>query len=405
MSTVTEKAKALAAELAVECTTTGDIQEMLKNLFAGTVEKILEAEMEEHLGYEKNSIVGNNSGNSRNGYGKKVIQSEYGESEIVVPRDRIGSFDPQIISKRQTRTDEIESKVLAMYAKGMTTRDIEDSIREIYGAEVSASLISRITDKILPEVNEWQNRPLSDIYPIVFFDGIVFKSRKDNKIINKCVYTVLGIDMDGQKEILGIWLSENESASFWASVCNDLKNRGVRDIFIACHDNLKGLSSAINSAFYKCAQQLCVVHQIRSSTKFVPWKDRKAVCADLKKIYGAVNLDDAEFAKEEFREKWDKKYPSILKSWDTNWTELVTFFEYSPEIRKLIYTTNAVEGFHRMLRKFTKTKTIFPTDDSIKKAVYLSVKEISKKWTMQIRDWCLIYGQLMIYFEERINAA
>ncbi len=362
MSTINEKAVALAEELAMECKSTGDIQELLKQLFAGTVEKILEAEMEEHLGYEKHSITGNNSGNSRNGYTRKTIQSEYGESEIAVPRDRSGSFDPQIIAKRQTRTDEIEDKVLAMYAKGMTTRDIEDSIREIYGAEVSPSLISRITDKVLPEVNEWQNRALSEIYPIVFFDGIVFKGRKDSKIINKCVYTVLGIDMEGQKDILGFWLSENESASFWASVCNDLRNRGVKDIFIACHDNLKGIGTAINATFPKCGQQLCIVHQIRSSTKFVPYKDRKAVCADLKRIYGAVNLSDAEYAKEEFREKWNVKYPSILRSWDDNWAELVTFFEYSSEIRKLIYTTNAVEGFQRMLCIFTKNKTIFPTE-------------------------------------------
>ena len=404
MNTVSDKARALAAELATECKSTGDIQELLKTLFSGTIEQILEAEIDEHLGYEKHSIQGNNSGNSRNGYGKKIIQSEYGESEISVPRDRTGSFIPQIVGKRQTRTDEIEEKVLTMYSKGMTTRDIEDSIREIYGAEVSASLISRITDKILPEVNEWQNRPLSEIYPVIFFDGIVFKSRKDNKIINKCVYTVLGIDMEGRKDILGIWLSENESASFWLSVCNDLKNRGVKDIFIACHDNLKGLSDAISSVFKQCSQQLCIVHQIRSSTKFVPWKDRKIICADLKKIYGAINLEDAEYAREEFREKWDPKYPSILKSWDANWAELCTFFQFSSEIRKLVYTTNAVEGFHRMLRKYTKTKTIFPTDDSIKKAVYLSVKEISKKWNQQIRDWGLIYSQLVIHFEERLAA-
>jgi len=404
MNTVNDKAKALATELAAQCTTTGDIQELLKTLFSSTIEQILEAEIEEHLGYEKNSIQGNNSGNSRNGYGKKTIHSEYGDSEISVPRDRGGTFEPQIIGKRQTRTDEIEEKVVAMYSKGMTTRDIEDSIREIYGAEVSASLISRITDKILPEVNEWQNRPLSDIYPVIYFDGIVFKSRKDNKIINKCVYTVLGIDMEGRKDILGIWISENESASFWLSVCNDLKNRGVKDIFVACHDNLKGLSEAVNSVFKQCSQQLCIVHQIRSSTKFVPWKDRKIICADLKKIYGAINLEDAEYAKEEFREKWDKKYPSILKSWDANWAELITFFQFSAEIRKLIYTTNAVEGFHRMLRKYTKTKTIFPTDDSVKKVVYLSVKEISKKWTQQIRDWGLIYGQLVLHFEDRLAA-
>ena len=401
-SPLTDNAQKLAAELAAECKTTGEVQELLKTLFSGAVERILEAEMDEHLGYCKNDVLGNNSGNSRNGYGRKTIKSEYGESEIAVPRDRAGSFEPQVIPKRTTRTDEIEEKILAMYAKGMSTRDIEDNIREIYGAEVSASLISRITDKILPDVNEWQNRPLEGIYPVIFFDGIVFKSRKDNKIINKCVYTVLGVDMEGQKDILGCWISENESASFWLGVCNDLKNRGIRDVFVACHDNLKGLSEAISSVFRQCSQQLCIVHQIRASTRFVPYKDRKTVCADLKNIYGAVNLDDAEYAREEFREKWDKKYPAIMKSWDQNWADLVTFFQFSAEIRKLIYTTNAVEGFHRMVRKYTKTKTIFPTDDSIRKAVYLSIREISKKWTMPIRDWGIIYGQLVLHFEERL---
>lgn len=404
MNTVATKEKALVELLAAECKSTGDVQGLLKRLFGQTVENLLEAEMDEHLGYEKHSATGVHSGNSRNGYGSKTVTSEYGESQIAVPRDRNGTFEPRVIEKRQTRTDEIEQKVLAMYSKGMTTRDIEDSLREIYGAEVSASLTSRITDKILPEVNERQNRPLESIYPVMFFDGIVFKARKDNKIINKCVYTVLGIDMEGQKDILGFWLSENESASFWASVCNDLKNRGIQDIFIACHDNLKGLSAAINASFPQCQQQLCIVHQIRSSTRFVPHKDRKAVCADLKKIYGAVNLDDAEYAKEEFREKWDQKYPSILRSWDENWADLVTFFEYSPEIRRLVYTTNAVEGFHRMLRKYTKTKTIFPTDDAVRKAVYLSIKEISKKWTQPIRNWGLIFSQIVIFFEKRLRA-
>ena len=293
---------------------------------------------------------------------------------------------------------------MAMYAKGMSQRDIEDTIREIYGAEVSQGLVSKITDKILPEVNEWQNRPLEKIYPVVFFDGIVFNSRKDNRIVNKCVYSVLGINMEGQKEILGTWISENESASFYASICSDLKNRGVSDIFIACHDNLTGLCEAINAIFPKTKNQLCIVHQIRSSCKFVPYKDRKAVCADLKKIYGAVNLDDAEFAKEEFREKWDKKYPNILKSWDKNWPELTAFFQFPSEIRRIIYTTNAVESYHRMVRKFTKAKAIFPTDDSIRKVIYLSVKEISKKWTMPVRDWGLAYAQFVIFFEERLAA-
>lgn len=399
-----EKEMELAKLLMAECKTTGDIQAKLKKLFAGTIEQMLEAEMEEHLGYEKNSVLGNNSGNSRNGYGTKTIISDYGECEIAVPRDHNGEFEPKVIEKRQTRTDEIEQKIMAMYAKGMSQRDIEETLREIYGSEISQGMISRITDKILPQVNEWQNRPLSRIYPVVFFDGIMFNSRKDNKIINKCVYSVLGINMEGQKEILGTWISENESASFYASICADLKNRGVSDIFIACHDNLTGLSEAITSIFPKTKNQLCIVHQIRNSCKFVPYKDRKSVCADLKKIYGAVNLDDAEYAKEEFREKWDKKYPNILKSWDKNWSQLTVFFEYPADIRRIIYTTNAVESYHRAVRKFTKSKAIFPTDDSIRKVIYMSAMEISKKWTMPVQNWGLAYSQFAIYFEDRFAA-
>ena len=401
---LSENETELVKLITAECRSTGDIQKLLKRLFAGTVEQILEAEMDEHLGYEKNSVLGNNSGNSRNGYNRKTIKSDYGDCEIAVPRDRNGEFEPKIIAKRQTHTDEIEDKIMSMYAKGMSQRDIEDTLREIYGSEISQSLISRITDKILPEVNEWQNRPLEKIYPVIFFDGVVFNTRKDNRIIQKCVYSVLGINMSGMKEILGIWMSENESASFYASICSDLKNRGVTDIFIACHDNLTGLCSAVNSVFPKTKNQLCIVHQIRNSCQFVPYKDRKAVCADLKKMYAAVNLDEAEFAKEEFREKWDKKYPNILKSWDKNWAELTAYFEYPVEIRKIIYTTNAVEGYHRMVRKYTKTKSIFPTDDSIRKAVYMSVKEISKKWTIPIRDWGLAYAQFVIFFEDRLAA-
>lgn len=399
-----EREMELVKFLMADCKSTGDIQAKLKKLFAGTIEQMLEVEMDEHLGYEKNSVLGNNSGNSRNGYGKKTISSDYGDCEISVPRDRNGEFEPKVIEKRQTRTDEIEQKIMAMYAKGMSQRDIEDTLRDIYGSDVSQSMISKITDRILPEVNDWQNRPLSKIYPVIFFDGIVFNSRKDNKIIQKCVYSVLGINMEGRKEILGMWISENESASFYASICADLKNRGVTDVFIACHDNLTGLNEAIKSIFPRTKNQLCIVHQIRNSCKFVPYKDRKAVCADLKKIYGAVNLDDAEFAKEEFREKWDKKYPNILKSWDKNWAELTAFFEYPQEIRKIIYTTNPVESYHRMVRKFTKTKAVFPTDDSIRKAVYMSVQEISKKWTMPVRDWGLAYSQFMIFFEDRLAA-
>jgi putative transposase len=400
----TEQEMELVKLLVADCQSTRDIQEKLKRLFSGSIEQMLEAEMDEHLGYDKNSVLGNNSGNSRNGYNRKTIISDYGSSEVAIPRDRNGEFEPKVLEKRQVRTDGIEQKILAMYSKGMSQRDIEDSIREIYGAEVSQTLVSKITDKILPEVNEWQNRPLESIYPIVYFDGIVFKSRKDNQIINKCVYSVVGIDMDGQKDILGCWIGENEGASFYASICADLKKRGVTDIFVACHDNLKGLSEAINAVFPRTKNQLCIVHQIRNSTKFVPYKDRKAVCADLKKIYGAVNLDNAEYALEEFRENWEKKYPSITRSWDANWAELTTFFEYPQEIRHLIYTTNAVEAYHRQLRKFTKTKAILPTDDAIRKVVYLSVREITKKWTMPARDWGMAYSQIMIFFADRFAA-
>jgi putative transposase len=401
---LSEKEMELVSLLMQDCQSTGDIQSKLKRLFAGTIEHMLEAEMDEHLGYEKHSVEGNNSGNSRNGHNTKTIISDYGESEIAIPRDRNSEFEPRVLGKRQTRTDEIEQKILAMYSKGMSQRDIEDHLHEIYGADIPQTLISKITDKILPEVNEWQNRPLDTVYPIIYFDGIVFKSRKDHQIINKCVYTVLGIDMEGQKDILGTWISENESASFWAGVASDLKKRGVTDIFIACHDNLKGLGDAINAVFPKTKQQLCIVHQVRNSVKFVSYKDRKAICADLKKIYGAVNLDDAEYALEEFREKWNQKYPAILRSWDENWTDLTTFFEYPQEIRHLIYTTNAVEAYHRMVRKFTKSKAIFPTDDAIRKVVYLSVKEITKKWTMPARDWGMAYSQFAIFFAERLVA-
>lgn len=398
-----EKAKELVALLSEECESMSDVQRMLKDLFKGTIENMLEGEMDDHLGYEKNSIKGNNSGNSRNGYGTKTIKSELGETEIRVPRDRNGAFEPRLIEKRQTRTEDLENRVLAMYSKGMTTRDIEDHLRDIYGVDASASMISRITDKIMPAVTEWQNRPLEAIYPIVFMDGIVFKVRKDARVVNKCMYSVLGINMEGRKEILGLWMSENESASFWTGVCNDLRNRGVQDIMIACRDNLSGFSTAIETVFPKTEQQLCVIHQIRNSTKYVSYKDLKPLMADLKAVYGAPTLEDAEYHLEEFRDTWSKKYPQILKSWDANWAELTTYFKYPQEVRTLIYTTNAVEGFHRMLRKFTKTKTIYPTDDAVRKSVYLSIQEISRKWTMPVRNWGIIIGQLSIFFEDRLR--
>lgn len=398
-----EREHELVTLLSSQCENLEDVHALLKSLFKGTLESMLEAELDEHLGYEKNSVIGNNSGNSRNGYGKKTLQTELGQTELRVPRDRKGTFEPHVIEKRQTKSDDLEGRIIAMYAKGMSNRDIEDHLRDIYGVDASPALISKITDKILPSISEWQARPLDAVYPVVFFDGIMFKVRKDARVINKCVYSVLGIGLDGRKDILGVWISENESASFWATVCNELKNRGVQDILIACHDNLSGFSDAIATVFPKTEQQLCIIHQIRNSTKYVSYKDLKAVMADLKLVYGAPTLDDAEYRLEELREKWGGKYPQILKSWDDNWAELSTYFKYPEEVRRLIYTTNAVEGFHRMLRKYTKNKTIFPTDDAVRKSVYLSIQEITKKWTMPVRDWGVIMGQFMLFFGERLD--
>ena len=398
-----ERAKELVSLLAQECNSMQDIHDLLKGLFKGTIEEMLESEMDKHLGYDKHSPLGDLSGNSRNGYNRKTIQTQMGKAEIKIPRDRNGEFQPQLVGKYQNKSNDLEKQIIAMYAKGMSTRDIEDHMRDIYGVDTSASLISRITDKIIPQMTEWQSRQLDSIYAVAFLDGIVFKVKKDAKIINKCVYSVLGITLEGKKEILGIWITENESASFWAAVCNELKNRGVGDVLIACHDNLSGFSDAINSVFPKTEQQLCIIHQIRNSTKYVSYKDLKPVMADLKLVYKAPSEDDALYRLEEFSDKWSKKYPQIYKSWSQNWTDLSTYFKYPPEVRKLIYTTNAVEGFHRMLRKYTKTKTTYPSDDAVKKSVYLSTEEISKKWSIPIRDWGIIMGQLSIFFEERLS--
>jgi len=402
MLPMNERFKELVGLMAQECESMQDIQDLLKNLFKGTIEEMLEAEMDEHLGYDKHSPLGDLTGNSRNGYNRKTIQTQMGKSEIKVPRDRNGEFEPQLIEKYQNKSEGLENKIIAMYAKGMSTRDIEDHLRDIYGIDASPALISKITDKVLPAVMEWQSRPLERIYPIVFLDGIVYKVKKDAKVVNKCFYSVLGVNIEGRKEILGMWITENESASFWASVCNELRNRGVEDILICCRDNLSGFSQAIEAAFPKTEQQLCIIHQIRNSTRYVSYKHLKAVMADLKAIYQAPTEDDALYHLEEFKEKWDKNYPQIAKSWEANWAELSAFFKYPAEVRRLIYTTNAVEGFHRMLRKYTKTKTVFPSDDSLKKSIYLSIQEITKKWSMPVPNWGIIMGQLSIFFEERL---
>jgi len=392
----------LAKELAKNCRTQEDITEAIKALFADTVETVLQAEMDEHLGYEKHDIIGNNSGNSRNGYNRKTISTHHGETEIEIPRDRNGNFEPKVVTKYQTKGKDIENQIIGMYAKGMSNADIADTMQDIYGISASKDMITAVTDKVMPLVNEWQNRALESVYAVVFFDGVVFKVRKDGKIINRCVYSVLGVNMDGKKDILGLWISDNESASFWASVCNDLKNRGVEQVLIACHDNLAGFGDAINATFPQTRQQLCIIHQIRNSTKHVSYKDIKEVMADLKLIYNANNADNAEFQLELFGEKWSGKYPQIYKSWKANWLDLIEYFQYPDELRRLIYTTNAVEGFHRMLRKHTKNKISFPTDDSLRKSIYLSVQEIMKKWNNPIRDWGIILGQIGIFFEDEL---
>lgn len=393
----------LAKELAKDCRTVEDIQEKLKDLFKDTLQQIFEAEMDEHLGYEKHDPAGNNSGNSRNGYSKKNVKTRFGTSEIQMPRDRNSQFEPQIIKKYETTSNQLEDQIIAMYAKGMSTRDIEDHMRDIYGIDVSPTMVSKITDRILPMITEWQSRPLERVYPIVFLDAIHFKVRQDSRIVNKAAYSVLGINLEGHKEILGIWIGENESAKFWLGVCNDLKNRGVEDILIACKDGLSGFSEAINAVFPETEIQLCVIHQIRNSMKYVPYKDRKELMVDLKKVYQALTLEEAEFSFEEFKEKWGNKYPIIIRSWENNWLELTTYFNYPHEIRKMIYTTNVIEGYHRQLRKVTKTKTAYPSDEALIKIVYLATMDISKKWTMPVREWKKCISQFAIYFSDRLE--
>lgn len=394
--------KQLANELAQNCKTVTDVRMAINSLFKEALESILEAEITDHLGYEKHSSAGDNSGNSRNGSTTKTVQSRSGKTEISIPRDRNGEFEPKIVPKHQRNVNEIEEQVLAMYAKGLSTRDIEDHLNDIYGIDISAGLVSKITDKIMPMIAEWQARPLEKVYPIVFLDAIHFRVRKDNRVLNKAAYTVLGITVAGHKDILGIWIGETESASFWLGVCNDLKNRGVEDILIACKDNLSGFSEAINTVFPRTTIQLCVIHQIRNSMKYVPYRDRKPLMADLKKVYQALTLEEAEFAFEELKDGWGDKYPIVIKSWEANWLELTTFFDYPREIRRIIYTTNPVEGYHRQLRKVTKTKTAYPSDDALRKIVYLATMDLSKKWTMPVKDWGTCISQFVLLFDDRL---
>lgn len=380
-----------------------DIQELFKDTIAEFLENGLEAELEDELGYSRYDYKHKNTDNSRNGYSSKTLRTSFGDVEVAVPRDRQGEFEPQLLKKNQTSISrDIEEKILSMYAKGMSTGDIEAHIRDIYGVEVSDTTVSRITDKILPIAKEWQQRPLESIYAVVFLDAIHYHVRSEGQIVKKAVYIAIGINLDGKKDVLGMWIGENESAKFWATVLNSLKNRGVEDIFIACTDNLAGFSAAIEAVYPKTEIQNCIIHQIRNSTKYVSYKDLKALMADLKAIYAAVDEPAALAALDVLSEHWDKKYPKISKSWRDNWANLSTYFKFPQELRWLIYTTNAIEGFNRQLRKVTKSKSVFPTDDSLLKMLYLAMIDITKKWTGRRQGWSQIHAQLAIYFADRM---
>lgn len=379
-----------------------DLVNLNSQLTKITIEAALNGEMREHLGYGKHSTEGYNSGNSRNGYTQKIVKSEHGEMEILTPRDRNGEFTPVFLKKYQTRLGTLDAQILALYAKGLTTREIESLLYEMYGVEVSASVISQVTESVQEKVIEWQNRPLDAIYPIVYLDCIVVKVRQDKQVINKSIYLVLGINMHGRKELLGLWMSENEGAKFWLSVLTELKNRGVKDVFVACVDGLKGFPDAISAVFPKTQVQLCIVHMVRGSLAFVAWKDRKELVTDLKAIYHSITVEEAEKELEAFARKWDGKYPRISRSWRENWANLITFFQYPKDIRKIIYTTNAVESLNSVIRKACNRHKLFPNDRAAIKVVYLTVEQAAKNWTMPLQDWNLAINQFMIWFDDRL---
>ena len=380
-----------------------DIQEVLKKLFGDALAEMLEAELENELGYSKYDYKNKVTPNSRNGHSKKTLRSDYGKLDIDVPRDREGQFEPAVVKKYQNDVSSIDDQVLSMYARGMTTRDIEAHLENIYGVDASPELISRITDKILPLVTEWQNRPLSTVYAILFMDAIHYKVRHEGRVVTKAAYTAIGVDLEGVKDVLGIWIGENESAKFWLSVINEIKNRGTKDILIVSVDNLSGFSDAIKAVYPETEIQKCILHQIRNSTRFISYKDIKAFTADLKKIYKAVNEEAALASLDELEERWSKKYPLAVKSWRTNWSELSTYLKYPEELRRIIYTTNTAESYHRALRKVTKAKSVFPNDQSLMKILYLATMDTTKRWKDRMRDWPLIISQLEIYFRERIT--
>ena len=382
--------------------TVTDVHNALKEMFGETIQRMLEAELENELGYSKYNYKDKKTSNCRNGYSKKDVQTDMGEVQLQVPRDRKGEFEPVVVKKHQNDVSSIEDQVLSMYAKGMSVRDIQTHLNDIYGVEASPALISNITDKIMPVIRDWQSRPLQEVYAVLFLDAIHYKVRQEGQIVNKAAYMIIGIDLDGQKDVLGMWIGESESAKFWLNILNELKNRGVKDILITSVDNLSGFSEAINACFPQTQIQKCIVHQIRNSTRYVSYQDLKKFTTDLKPIYKAISEEKALEELDRFEEKWGKKYPLAIKSWRSNWPELATFFRYPAEIRKIIYTTNIIASYHWQLRKVTKPKSVFPTDDSLLKILYLITVDITKKWTGRIQNWGLILAQFSIYFEERL---
>lgn len=384
--------------------TTKDIQEMLKDLFAGTIQEMLEAELDDHLGYDRYDNKNKLTTNSRNGYRQKKVTSDFGEVQISIPRDRNGDFEPRVVRNYENDISGIENQIIGMYSKGMSTRDISSHLKSIYGIDISHTLVSKITDRVLPLAQEWQNRALDTIYPIVFMDAIHYKVRSEGRIINKAAYIAIGINLEGVKDVLGIWIGENESSKYWLKVLTDIKNRGVKDILIASVDGLIGFKDAIQAVFPSTEVQRCVVHQIRNTLNYVSYKHRKEFARDLKLVYTACTEDVALNELTLVEQKWDTQYAIALRSWRNNWNELATYFKYPQEIRTLIYTTNSMESYNRLLRKVTKSKSVFPSDDALHKSLYLATMDISEKWTQKVRSWTQILAHLSIYFEDRITS-
>lgn len=384
--------------------TAQDVQDMLKEMFADTLQEMLEAELDTELGYPKNGNSPETSSNRRNGHTKKSVRSEYGDLELEVPRDRDSEFEPTVVKKRQRDVTGIEEQILALYAKGVTVRDIQAHLNQLYGIEVSPTLISNVTNRIMPLIREWQARPLQRAYAVVFLDAIHYKVKQEGHIVNKAVYMVIGIDFDGNKDVLGMWIGEHETSKFWLTVLNELKNRGVEDILICCVDNLTGFSEAIKACYPNTEIQKCVVHQIRNSIRYVSYKDTKKLLANLKPVYTAPTEDAALSALDDFEKIWGTRYPLVVQSWRRNWGEIATFFKYPPEIRKLIYTTNMIESYNRQLRKVTKGKAVFPNDESLLKMLYLVTQDVMLRWTGRIHNWGQILLQLSVFFPDRVKS-